>query len=111
LNRSFEEICALSTTLANGKDSGNDIIDVRPEAWFQGALGPGEKPGGSIPGSKNIFFKHILNEDSSFKTPEEIRTVIADRGGDVTGTRTSVVTCASGVTACIYMAALAHAGN
>jgi thiosulfate/3-mercaptopyruvate sulfurtransferase len=111
LVRDYDAIISTSNKLAATEPVGEVIVDVRPTPWFEGNPGPGDKPGGSIPGSINVFFMTLLNEDKTFKTPEEIRAIFNEKGGDLSGEKTSVCTCASGVTACIAMAALAHVGN
>ena len=51
-----------------------EIIDSRSPARFNGTdleTRPGIR-NGNIPGSKNLFFKEIVNSDYSFKTNEEL---------------------------------------
>lgn len=48
-----------------------------------------------------MFFKHLLKEDWTFKTGEEIREVYKQKEIDID--RDIVFSCGSGVTACVDM--------
>jgi thiosulfate/3-mercaptopyruvate sulfurtransferase len=100
--RPFDHIADLSTRLvANAIAQPEQLFDAQP---------PEDRAKGSIPGSININWKDTLNEDLTFKTPEEIRTLVESAGGDVTDAKTKIGQCLTGVTACILLASLRHAG-
>jgi thiosulfate/3-mercaptopyruvate sulfurtransferase len=61
---------------------------------------------GNIPGSRNLYYKELLNSDGSLKTPEELRRILADQKITWDDSTEVLTTCGSGVTACTIMAAL-----
>jgi len=63
------------------------LVDVRSPKEFSGeVLAPPEYPtehaqrGGHIPGAKNIPWAQAVNEDGTFKTPEELRKLYEPKG-------------------------------
>ena len=88
-----------------------EIVDARAAERFRGEV---EEPreglrSGHIPNSKNVPFKTLLNEDSTFKTPDEIRAVFTQAGVDLN--RPVITTCGSGVTAAVLSLALEMIGH
>lgn len=69
------------------------LVDIRSPEEFRGEVGadqtlfPGEGASvwGHIPGAINVGWKSIVNEDGTFKSPDEIRTVYEDAGVDLDG--------------------------
>ena len=87
------------------------IADARAAARFAGDA-PEPRPGlraGHIPGSCNLPFTRLLNEDGTMRDAAAIRTVFAEAGIDPDAPVTA--SCGSGVTACVLAAGLALAGN
>lgn len=66
---------------------------------------------GSIPGSKNLAFTHLLNADKTFKSPEELKTIFKGAGIPNPESDQLIVSCQRGITACIVDAALRIVGN
>lgn len=71
-----------------GKD-GRFLLDVRSPEEYSGErvmeLGKfdhGAERGGRIPGAKHLFFKELLNEDDTFKSPEELTAALTGVGAD-----------------------------
>jgi thiosulfate/3-mercaptopyruvate sulfurtransferase len=64
--------------------------------------------GGHMPGARNLHYRALLNDDGTFKSPDQLRDVIARAGIDAT--RPVVTTCGTGVTAAIVMLALDEIG-
>ena len=89
----------------------HSIIDARPAARFRGdAAEPREgMRSGHIPGSKNVFFKDLLNADGTMKPPTTLRTIFMDAGVDLR--KPVITTCGSGVTAAILSLALERIGK
>ncbi|GFN97095.1 sulfurtransferase [Plakobranchus ocellatus] len=58
---------------------------------------------GHIPGSKNIAYPSIFNEDGTFRTPSELRQLFVQAGVDLDSP--IVASCGGGMTACILIAA------
>lgn len=82
------------------------VIDARSPARFTGAESD-PRPGvrsGHIPGSRNLHYATLLNEDGTLKTREELKALLEKAG--VNYERPVVSTCGSGVTACILDLAL-----
>lgn len=74
------------------------VVDARSAARFAGTE-PEARAGlrsGHIPGSKNLPFDTLLNEDGSYKSREAIKAAFDDAGIDLA--KPTVVTCGSGIT-------------
>lgn len=64
------------------------LIDLRSPEEYTGkrvseysfAVDHGAERTGRIPGAVHLFFKELLNEDDSFKSPDQLRQVIAAAG-------------------------------
>ncbi len=105
LVRSFEQVRA---TLGTGSAQ---IVDARAAARFTGE-DPGPRPDlprGHIPGSRNVPFNAVLDDDDGALTDTAaIRRAFADAGVDLS--RPVIATCGSGITACTLALALAAIG-
>ena len=105
LVRSFEQVRA---TLETGSAQ---IVDARAAARFTGD-DPGPRPDlprGHIPGSRNVPFDAVLDDDdSALGDAAAIRQAFADAGVDPA--RPVIATCGSGITACTLALALAAIG-
>ena len=90
------------TQVASASKLGDyEIIDARSRARFRGEA-PEPREGlrsGHIPGSKNVFFQTLLNEDGTLKTPKDIQKIFEDAGVDLQ--KPAITTCGSGVTAAV----------
>ena len=88
-----------------------EIIDARAPGRFLG-LEPEPREGlrsGHIPGSKNVFFKTLLNPDQSMKSPDDLRATFAAASIDLN--KPVITSCGSGITAAIINLALAQMGK
>jgi len=97
--------------LANLELGREQVVDARSEARF-GGTEPEAREGlqsGHIPGSLNLPFGELLNEDGTFKQPDEIGRAFAEAGVDLD--QPVVTTCGSGVTAAVLLFALHLAGK
>jgi len=91
-------------------DKSTQIADARSASRFT-ASEPEPRAGvrgGHMPGAVNVHYRSLLNDDGSFKSPDQLRDVIARAGIDAT--RPVVTTCGTGVTAAIVMLALDEIG-
>lgn len=69
------------------------LVDIRSPEEYRGEVGadqtlfPGEGASvwGHIPGAINVGWKAIVEEDGTFKSPDEIRAVYEDAGVDLEG--------------------------
>jgi len=87
------------------------IIDARAPARFRGEA-PEPRPGlrsGHIPGSRNVFYRDLLNDDFTMKPIAELRMVFEEAGVDLA--RPAITTCGSGVTAAVLSLALERLGK
>ncbi|GAX90276.1 sulfurtransferase [Effusibacillus lacus] len=88
-----------------GKE-GTILIDSREGMRFKGIEEPIDPVAGHIPGALNYFWKDGLNQQGSWKSPEELK----QRFSEVDPSQEVVVYCGSGVTACPNFLALKEAG-
>ncbi len=87
------------------------IVDARAAARFRGDA-PEPREGlraGHIPGSRNVPFNTLLNDDKTMKSPDQIRAVFEDAGVDVA--KPVITTCGSGITAAVLALGLERLGN
>lgn len=91
----------------NNISSGHEqIIDARSKGRFYGTEPEPRKElkSGHIPGSFNVPFTALINEDKTFKTPDKLRAIFEDSGVDLN--KPIVTSCGSGMTACVLLFAL-----
>ncbi|ASM74203.1 MULTISPECIES: 3-mercaptopyruvate sulfurtransferase [Roseobacteraceae] len=86
------------------------VIDARSAARFRGeAPEPREGlRGGHIPGSRNVPFDLLLNDDNTLKSPADCRAVFEAAGVDLSCPL--ITTCGSGITASVLALALERIG-
>jgi thiosulfate/3-mercaptopyruvate sulfurtransferase len=85
------------------------LVDARAPQRYRGEVEPLDKVAGHIPGASNYFFQQNLDDNGTFRTPEDLREKLRGALGDVSA-RDIVCYCGSGVTACHNLLALEHAG-
>ena len=93
------------------KSKNYEIIDARAPGRFLG-IDPEPRIGlrsGHIPGSKNVFFKTLLRDDHTMKSPEDLRGIFLTAGVDMS--KPVITSCGSGITAAILNLALAQTGK
>lgn len=96
---------------AASKLGDHEIIDARAPERFRGEA-PEPREGlraGHIPGSKNVFFKELLNEDGTMKDVDAMRAVFEAAGVNLK--KPAITTCGSGVTAAVLSLALERIGR
>ncbi|CUH85226.1 3-mercaptopyruvate sulfurtransferase [Thalassovita mediterranea] len=87
------------------------IVDARAPERFRGDV-PEPREGlraGHIPGSRNVFFKSLLNGDQTMKSPAEITAIFEAAGVDLS--KPVITSCGSGVTAAVLSLALEATGK
>ena len=96
---------------AASKVGDREIVDARAPARFRGEAEEPRKGlrSGHIPGSRNVFYRDLLNDDGTMKSPEETRAVFETAGVDLS--KPVITTCGSGVTAAILSLALERMGK
>ncbi|OYQ24288.1 3-mercaptopyruvate sulfurtransferase [Sandarakinorhabdus cyanobacteriorum] len=83
----------------NLRTKAEQVVDARSAARFTGAEAdprPGVRPG-HIPGSKNIPYAALFNDDGTYKPAAEIKALFDAAGIDLG--KPLVATCGSGITA------------
>ena len=100
------------TQVASASKLGDhEIVDARSPGRFRGdAVEP--RPGlraGHIPGSKNVHYASLLNEDGTMKDPDALKAAFEAGGVDLS--KPVITTCGSGVTAAILSLALERIGK
>lgn len=100
------------TQMARAVKLGDEqIVDARAAARFRGEA-PEPREGlrsGHIPGSLNLPFTELLNDDQTMKSEDELRAAFEAAGVDLT--KPVVTSCGSGVTACVLSLALHRLGH
>ncbi len=94
---------------ASAKLKDAQIIDARSNARFTGEEAD-PRPGvrsGRIPGSSNVFYKDLINDNGTMKDLDALRASFAH----VDFNKPVITTCGSGVTAGILALALAQIGH
>ena len=88
-----------------------EIVDARAAPRFRGEV---EEPreglrSGHVPGSKNVPFGQLLNEDGTMKAPEALRVEFETAGVDLS--KPAITSCGSGITAAILCLAMERFGK
>lgn len=100
------------TQVAQAAKLGDEqIVDARAAERWRGEVAEPRKGlrSGRIPGSLNVPFKTLLNDDQTMKAPDELRAIFEAAGVDLA--KPIVTSCGSGVTACVVSLALARIGH
>lgn len=88
-----------------------DIVDARSAPRFKGEE-PEPREGlrsGHIPGSHNLHYKRMLNDDGTMRTAPELKQAFEVAGVDLE--KPVITSCGSGVTAAILSLALERIGH
>ncbi|MGY6632392.1 MAG: 3-mercaptopyruvate sulfurtransferase [Alkalilacustris sp.] len=96
---------------AAAKLGDHEILDARAPDRFRGEA-PEPRAGlraGHIPGSRNVHYRTLLNDDGTMKDLDGLRAAFAEAGADLG--KPVISTCGSGVTACILDLALERLGH
>lgn len=97
-------------TVSQALSGYGQIVDARSPARFSGRE-PDPREGvraGHIPGSINLHYRDVLNEDDTFKPIPELKTLLGSKAIDLT--RPVICSCGSGITACIIAVAMKLCG-
>ena len=96
---------------ASAKLGDAQIIDARSPERFRGEA-PEARPelrAGRIPGSMNVYYSSLVNDDGTMKGLKELQTIFDAAGVDLS--KPTITTCGSGVTAAILSLAMARLGH
>ena len=85
------------------------LVDARGATRYAGLEEPMDPVAGHIPGALNRPYTDNLNEAGQFRPPAELRREFESLLGSAT-TEDTIFYCGSGVSACMNLLAMAHAG-
>ncbi len=85
------------------------LIDSRAPERYRGEVEPLDAAAGHIPGAVNYFYQQNWSENGRYLSADQIRQQLAALLGD-TPPSAAIFYCGSGVSACVNLLALAHAG-
>ena len=102
-------VATLSAVADRHADPNWRLIDARAPERYSGETEPLDKVAGHIPGATNYFFQGNLNENGTFRKPEQLRQQLQAALGSAQPDH-AICYCGSGVTACHNLLALEHAG-
>jgi thiosulfate/3-mercaptopyruvate sulfurtransferase len=91
------------------RDPGMVLIDARGPDRFEGRNETLDPIGGHIPGARNVFYKSNLTEDNALLPPAQLRATYL-RTLEGHAPQDAVMYCGSGVSACVNLLAMEHAG-
>lgn len=96
---------------ASSKLGDAQIIDARSPERFRGDAPEARKElrAGRIPGSSNVYYNTLLNDDGTMKGVDELKAAFDTAGVDLS--KPTITTCGSGVTAAILTLAMARLGH
>jgi thiosulfate/3-mercaptopyruvate sulfurtransferase len=109
--RNLELVRDLSDMKALLKDKSAQIIDARAPERFAGKA-PEPRAGlrsGHIPGSHNVPFGKLLNQDGTLKSAPQLQRLFEQAGVDLN--KPVVTSCGSGITASVLALGLAELGH
>jgi thiosulfate/3-mercaptopyruvate sulfurtransferase len=111
VQRQAQLIKDVTQVAAAAKLGDYEILDARSPGRFTGEE-PEPRKGlrsGHIPGSKNIYYRDLLNDDGTMKSADALRAVFDAAGVNLK--KPVISTCGSGVTAAIIDLALERIGH
>lgn len=85
------------------------LVDSRDGPRFRGEVEPIDPRAGHIPGAINFPFRRNLGEDGRYLSPAQLREQFVQALGETEAGKATFY-CGSGVSACVNLLALEHAG-
>ena len=104
------KVRTLSDVRANIDSHAEQTVDARSAGRFA-ATEPEPRPGvrgGHIPGSVNIHYASVVNEDGTLRSANQVRDIVSNTGLDIS--KPIVASCGTGITACAIVLALDSIG-
>lgn len=97
------EVLDKAAILGIAESQSCQIVDARDAERFEGTSEDHVHglAGGHIPGARNVFFRSLLNEDGTYRAPQEIDRLFRDAG--IADDSPLVASCGSGMTACVLL--------
>lgn len=108
-----KKITSMPELLQLTESHDHPILDARPALRFEGKA---QEPraglrGGHIPHSINIPASSLVDEHGYLKPKENLIALFKERHLDLPAQKTIILTCGSGITACVIGLALHHIGE
>lgn len=89
-------------------DAGGVVLDARSHERFTGSVALIDKRAGHIPGSRCAYWGEVLDSEAMPRSTDELRQHYRDVG--VVDANDAIAYCGSGVSACLNVLAMEHAG-
>lgn len=102
------ERLATADEVAAHPGAGGVLIDARARERFTGEVAVVDPRPGHVPGARNAPWTSVLGADGRLRPVDELRAHFAALGIDAR--REVIASCGSGVSACMNLVALEHAG-
>jgi thiosulfate/3-mercaptopyruvate sulfurtransferase len=105
------QVRTLDQMKANIDSAAEQVLDARSGPRFTGEE-PDPRPAthaGHIPGSKNLPYKQLFNDDGTWKTGDALKAEFEQAGVDLS--KPLVTTCGSGITAAVLLFGAHLLGN
>ena len=99
---------ATADDAAEAAATGAAVIDARAVERFRGEVVVADPRPGHIPGARSAPWTRVLDDDGRLRSPPDLREQFATLGVD--DAATTVAYCGSGVSACMNLVAMEHAG-
>ena len=93
-----------------GRGCAEQVVDARSPGRFQ-ATEPEPRAGvrgGHMPGSVNVHYAALVNDDGTLRSPSVLRDIMTTAGLDLA--KPIVASCGTGITACAVILALDAVG-
>lgn len=106
-----ERLARVDDVVATLESKTAQVVDARGPDRFHAAESeprPGMR-GGHIPGSMNLYYRQMFNDDGTFKSAEAMKAELEAAGVD--GAQPVITTCGSGITASLLALALEETGH
>jgi thiosulfate/3-mercaptopyruvate sulfurtransferase len=100
------ERVADEAAIARVVSAGGAVLDARSPERFRGEVAQIDKRPGHIPGARNAPWSAVIDADATVRPADELRDHYRDLGVD----GETVAYCGSGVSACMNVLAMEHAG-
>lgn len=97
--------------IENIESASEQVVDARAKGRFEGTA-PEPRPdsrSGHIPGSFNVPFSDLLNENGTYKNKDALKEAFENNGVDLS--KPIITSCGSGITACVLLFALDQIGH
>ena len=110
-NKNESRIRDREEILSNINTQSEQVVDARSNGRFMGTAPEprSESRSGRIPGSFNVQFTDLINNDGTYKSINDLKNIFEQNKVDLS--KPIITSCGSGITACVLIFALELAGN